>query len=106
MFIGRLEEIGLIRKGVDCKMTNKKVKDAVRKKMDVVDYIMAYESGELSPEATKKMFQQMVDTGQVWGLQGSYGRTAKMMLEAGVIHPPKKKTAKNTTDYYGTKIKW
>ena len=91
-------------------MVRKSAKNAVRKKikkqMDTVDYIMAYESGQLSEKETLKMFQKLVDTGQAWRLQGSYGRTASALLERGLIKSPKKKTQKNTTDYYGNKIKW
>jgi len=70
------------------------------KKQDIVGNIMAYESGELSDKDTIKMFQRMVDTGQVWGLQGSYGRTANALIEQGLVKFPKKKT----TDFYGNPI--
>jgi len=65
-----------------------------------VGKIMAYEDGSLSEADTIKMFQEMVNDGSVWKLQGSYGRTAQAMLDAGVIQPP----TKATTDYYGNKI--
>lgn len=77
------------------------LKKKVAKKMDIVDNIMAYEGGEMSDADTIKMFQKMVDTGKVWGLQGSYGRTAQSLLDAGMIKYPKKKTF----DYYGNPIK-
>ena len=75
-------------------------KKIVAKKRDTVADIMAFESGEMSEAEMIKMFQAMVNTGQVWGLQGSYGRTAHSLLEAGLIKYPKKKT----TDYYGNPI--
>lgn len=53
--------------------------------MDIVNTIVAFESGELSEENTIKLFQKLVDTGLAWKLQGSYGRTAKYLIEEGII---------------------
>ena len=64
---------------------------------DIVDDMMAFESGEMSEKEMIKMFQRMVNTGQVWSLQGSYGRGAQSLLDAGLIKYPTKKTY----DYYG-----
>ena len=48
------------------------------------DDIVAYENGELSEEKEIAMYQELIDSGQAWQLQGSYGRTAMDMIEAGV----------------------
>ena len=48
--------------------------------------IIAYELGELSEEDTIKMFQEGINNGMVWKLQGHYGRTAAALIEAGVCH--------------------
>lgn len=55
---------------------------------DVVDQIVAYESGELSDDDTIALFQGLVNSGLAWRLQGHYGRTAQAMLNAGVISSP------------------
>lgn len=51
--------------------------------IDLVDKIIAFETGNLSEEEIVTMFQSMIDDGTVWSLQGSYGRTAKDLIEAG-----------------------
>ena len=50
--------------------------------------IIAYESGELDDDATIELFQHLVNTGLAWRLQGSYGRMAHAMLDAGYITLP------------------
>jgi len=55
---------------------------------DLVDLIMDLESGQLSEEGIIDLFQLLVDTGLAWELQGSYGRTAQQLLDAGLILPP------------------
>ena len=51
--------------------------------MDIVSYIMDYESGQLSDKNTLKLFSELIRTGQVWSLQGCYGRTASALIEDG-----------------------
>jgi len=52
---------------------------------DSVSAIIAYEQDELSDEGTVELFQHLVDTGLAWKLQGHYGRTAKCMIDHGLV---------------------
>lgn len=54
------------------------------KKFDTTDFIIRYEQGELeSEDELIEGFQHLIDTGVAWTLQGSYGRTARDLIEAG-----------------------
>jgi hypothetical protein len=55
--------------------------------MDVFDAILAFESGDLSNDEALELFQHLVDSGLAWQLQGSYGRTAQRLIDAGMIDP-------------------
>ena len=60
---------------------------------DTVGFIMAYEGGTLeSEEELVAGFQHLIDTGTVWGLQGSYGRMAALLIEQGTCTDPRKRT--------------
>jgi hypothetical protein len=56
------------------------------KKIDVVSSIMAFENGELDQEQTIELFQNLIDTGMAWKLQGTYGRQATEFIEEGSCH--------------------
>lgn len=61
---------------------------------NTVDAIIAYETGESTALETLELFGHLIRTGQAWGLQGSYGRTAAAFIEAGLLDPE----TGNTTD--------
>ena len=54
-------------------------------KPDVVGKIMDFEAGEMSEEEIIGFFQELVDSGLAWSLQGSYGRTAARLIELGLV---------------------
>ena len=47
--------------------------------------MIAYEQGNLDANETCQLFQELLDSGIVWSLQGHYGRTATALVEAGLI---------------------
>lgn len=53
--------------------------------MDLVDKIIAWESGELEGKQTLELFAELIENGQVWTLQGTYGRTASSLIDRGLI---------------------
>jgi len=53
--------------------------------MDLVGKIIDYEMGNMSQQEMIGLFQQLVDSGQAWTLQGHYGRTARALIDAGYI---------------------
>jgi len=62
------------------------------------------ESYGMTEKEVLNLWQEGVDSGVVWRLQGWYGRNADHLLEQGVIHYPKKHSGSSGTDYYGNKI--
>ena len=60
-------------------------------KYNEVDAIIRLEAGELDFDQTVELFQHLVDSGLAWQLQGSYGRTAKRLIDEGYILAPKVK---------------
>ena len=52
---------------------------------DLTTRITEYEKGELDQDQTVQLFQELLDSGLVWNLQGHYGRLAYQLLEAGLI---------------------
>ena len=51
-----------------------------------VTEIMAYEDGGMDEETVIDFFQRLISSGLAWQLQGSYGRQAARLIEAGVCH--------------------
>lgn len=65
-----------------------------------LDAIMQLEEGEGTQEDQIAAMQKLIDSGEVWSLQGSMGRAAMDMLKSGMCV-----LGENShTDYYGNKI--
>ena len=54
----------------------------------MIDNIIAYEQGELDEDEVIAMFQELVNSGLAWQLQGSYGRQAAALIKAGLVTLP------------------
>lgn len=54
--------------------------------MDQLDKMIAFENGELDHDEIVELFQELINSGLVWKLQGFYGRTAAQLIEAGECH--------------------
>ena len=52
--------------------------------MPSIDFIIRFENGEAEEEEVITEFQNMINSGIVWQLQGFYGRTAARLIEAGL----------------------
>ena len=51
--------------------------------MPDLDLIIAYEAGELEHDEIVDLFQNLINSGAAWRLQGHYGRTAAALIESG-----------------------
>ena len=66
---------------------------------NVAENISAYENGRLDEDAVIRLFQHLVDDGQVWVLDAKYGKTAVELAEAGRITLPD--IGSDTTYFFG-----
>jgi len=57
-----------------------------KKQDDMLEFIMAFEGGDLTDEELIEGFQRLIDNGMAWSLQGVYGRTAMSLIEQGHCH--------------------
>ena len=60
----------------------------------------AYESGKLNAEQTLEFFQELIDSGRVWKLQGHYGRVAMSLIKSGKCMLG----SESHTDYFGNHV--
>lgn len=51
----------------------------------LLDYIIAFEQGEAPLADVLTLFAYLVRTGMAWTLQGTYGRTAAGLIDAGYL---------------------
>ena len=50
----------------------------------ITDKIIQWETVGLPEEEVVPFFQELIDTGLAWTLQGSYGRSATQLIEQGL----------------------
>jgi len=49
----------------------------------MVNKIIRYENGKMESDEIVPFFQELIDSGLAWSLQGHYGRTAARLIELG-----------------------
>lgn len=54
---------------------------------DVVGKIIRFEDGAMDEQEVIDFFQELVDSGLAWQLQGSYGRFAAELIRTGLVIP-------------------
>ena len=54
---------------------------------ELTNKIISYENGEMDNEEFLEFFQELVNSGLCWQLQGHYGRTAHALISEGEISP-------------------
>ena len=52
---------------------------------NIGEQLASYEAGELEHDDVVALFQDLLDTGFVWDLQGSYQRDLRDLVEAGEV---------------------
>jgi len=52
----------------------------------MVNQIMKYEAGLMEEPEFFQFFQQLINTGLVWKLQGHYGRVAQNLIDEGICN--------------------
>lgn len=53
--------------------------------MDTLSKMMAFEEGGLSEDEIVKFFVEILNNGVINSLQGTYGRTARYLMDCGLI---------------------
>jgi len=57
--------------------------------IDLTSKIIAYEQDELNGLEIIELFQELINNGMAWRLQGHYGRMAMALIENGDCTPSK-----------------
>mgnify|MGYP000903433249 CR=1 FL=1 len=52
---------------------------------DIVDKIIAYEDGDMNGWEVLDLYADLIKTGMILGLQGTYQREARYLIEEGII---------------------
>lgn len=62
-------------------MQQNKYRQTIRR---LVDRLMDHEANLLTEDEEVKLFQEIINSGLVWQLPGSYGRTARVFIKKGL----------------------
>ena len=54
--------------------------------MDLVNKVIDWENGDMSEDDETQFFQELVNTGMAWKLQGMYGRRAMQLIREGKVY--------------------
>jgi len=57
--------------------------------MNILDSIIKYEDGSMNAAEIIELFQELVNNGMAWSLQGHYGRFATQLIDEGIVTRPK-----------------
>lgn len=52
---------------------------------DLLEKLMRFEAGDMDEAETIDFFQDLVNTGMAWKLQGYYGRMAAHLIDQGLV---------------------
>jgi len=52
---------------------------------DLLEKLMRFEAGDMDEAETIDFFQDLVNTGMAWKLQGYYGRIAAHLIDQGLV---------------------
>lgn len=59
---------------------------AIKSSYDACAVIEGFDGEDHDEDEVIEAFQYLIDSGDVWKLQGFYGRTASRLIEAGYCH--------------------
>lgn len=62
---------------------------------DPIAFLLAYNTGSISPEQTKSGFQHLINTGDAWRLERRYGQAAQDLIRRGVCSPSPTNTSQS-----------
>lgn len=57
----------------------------MNKQDDTASKIIAFEQGDMSEDEIITFFQELVDQGLAWQMQGAYGRLAANLIAHGLV---------------------
>lgn len=52
---------------------------------DLISKLIKFEEGQMEEQETLDFFQDLINTGMAWRLQGYYGRMAAHLIDQGLL---------------------